>query len=72
MVEAKDPAEEDILSNGRLFIRNLPFTATEEELNAAFRRFGHISQVRLQQTVHLLLHAELARRQKKDWMGILP
>jgi multiple RNA-binding domain-containing protein 1 len=39
------PAEETILSTGRLFVRNLTFTCTEEELRGLFQSFGVVSQV---------------------------
>lgn len=32
---------------GRLFLRNLPFTTTEEELTETFRRFGELAEVHL-------------------------
>lgn len=36
-----------MLSTGRLFARNLPFTATSEELEAHFAPFGHLESVHL-------------------------
>jgi multiple RNA-binding domain-containing protein 1 len=39
------PTEETILSTGRLFVRNLTFTCTEEELRGLFQSFGLVSQV---------------------------
>jgi multiple RNA-binding domain-containing protein 1 len=44
--EEKDPTEETILRTARLFVRNLTFTCTEEELRPPFQPFGAISQVR--------------------------
>jgi multiple RNA-binding domain-containing protein 1 len=38
-------AEETILRTGRLFVRNLTFTCTEEELRGLFQSFGVVSQV---------------------------
>lgn len=35
------------LDTGRLFIRNLPYTTTEDELMELFSRFGDVSQVHL-------------------------
>lgn len=42
----KDPTEETILRTARLFVRNLTFTCTAEELHLLFEQFGPISQVR--------------------------
>src|SRR6266436_4652080 len=44
--EEKDPTEETIRRTGRLFVRNLTFACTEEELLAMFQPFGAVSQVR--------------------------
>jgi multiple RNA-binding domain-containing protein 1 len=41
----KHPTEETILRTGRLFVRNLTFTCTEEELRGLFQSFGAVSQV---------------------------
>jgi multiple RNA-binding domain-containing protein 1 len=41
----KHPAEETILRTGRLFVRNLTFTCTEDELRGLFQSFGAVSQV---------------------------
>ncbi|KAG7554234.1 RNA-binding domain superfamily [Arabidopsis suecica] len=38
---------DDVLDTGRLFVRNLPYTATEEELTEHFSKFGEISEVHL-------------------------
>jgi len=43
--DEKDPTEEMILRTARLFVRNLTFTCTAEELNPLFEQFGTISQV---------------------------
>lgn len=39
--------ETDVLETGRLFVRNLPYTASEEDLEEHFRKFGDISEVHL-------------------------
>ncbi|XP_006827686.3 LOW QUALITY PROTEIN: multiple RNA-binding domain-containing protein 1 [Amborella trichopoda] len=36
-----------VLETGRLFVRNLPYTATEDELAELFKKYGDISQVHL-------------------------
>jgi len=41
----KDPTEETILRTARLFVRNLTFACTAEELRPLFEQFGPISQV---------------------------
>ncbi|CAL9226089.1 unnamed protein product [Arabidopsis halleri] len=46
---------DDVLDTGRLFVRNLPYTATEEELMEHFSKFGEISEV------HLVLDKETKR-----------
>ncbi|KAK8664519.1 hypothetical protein V6N13_084305 [Hibiscus sabdariffa] len=40
----KDDRDE-VLESGRLFVRNLPYTATEDELTELFDKFGDVSQV---------------------------
>lgn len=47
VTEEKDPTEETILRTARLFVRNLAFTCTGEELHCLFQPFGAISQVRI-------------------------
>jgi multiple RNA-binding domain-containing protein 1 len=44
--EENDPTEETILRTARLFVRNLTFACTEEELRPLFLPFGAVSQVR--------------------------
>ena len=43
--DEKGPTEELILRTARLFVRNLTFTCTAEELHPLFEQFGTISQV---------------------------
>ncbi|KAI0053501.1 RNA-binding domain-containing protein [Auriscalpium vulgare] len=45
--EFKDPAKGTILHTARLFVRNLAFTCTEEELRELFQPFGELSQVHI-------------------------
>ncbi|TRY69821.1 hypothetical protein DNTS_000594 [Danionella cerebrum] len=40
-----DEEEEDVAESGRLFIRNLPYTCTEEELKEVFVKHGPLSEV---------------------------
>lgn len=42
---AEDPNIESIKSNGRLFVRNLPYSATEEDLRDHFSKFGSLEEV---------------------------
>lgn len=35
-----DEEEEDVAESGRLFIRNLPYTCTEEEIKELFSKYG--------------------------------
>jgi multiple RNA-binding domain-containing protein 1 len=44
--EKPDPVIEAIKSNGRLFVRNLPYTATEEELREHFASYGLLEEVK--------------------------
>ncbi|KAK4347679.1 hypothetical protein RND71_034018 [Anisodus tanguticus] len=51
-LELADPSssvkdEKEDLESGRLFVRNLPYTTTEEELEEHFRAFGNVSQVHI-------------------------
>ncbi|XP_071338930.1 probable RNA-binding protein 19 [Trachinotus anak] len=41
----EDEEEEDIAESGRLFIRNLPYTCTEEEIKELFAKHGPLSEV---------------------------
>ncbi|XP_031092091.1 multiple RNA-binding domain-containing protein 1 [Ipomoea triloba] len=51
MLESGDPSsnedEKEVLESGRLFIRNLPYTTTEEELGEHFGKYGNVSQVHI-------------------------
>lgn len=40
-------AAESIAEYGRLFVRNLPYTATEADLSELFGQFGDVSEVHL-------------------------
>ncbi|KAF4790017.1 putative RNA-binding protein 19 [Turdus rufiventris] len=40
-----DEEEEDLSESGRLFVRNLPFTSTEEDLEKIFSKYGPISEI---------------------------
>uniref|UniRef100_A0A3B4YYG9 Probable RNA-binding protein 19 n=1 Tax=Seriola lalandi dorsalis TaxID=1841481 RepID=A0A3B4YYG9_SERLL len=41
----EDEEEEDIAESGRLFIRNLPYTCSEEEIKELFAKHGPLSEV---------------------------
>jgi multiple RNA-binding domain-containing protein 1 len=43
--EKPDPVIEAIKSNGRLFVRNLPYTASEEDLREHFETYGTLDEV---------------------------
>jgi len=43
--EKPDPVIEAIKANGRLFVRNLPYTASEEDLREHFEPFGTLDEV---------------------------
>eukprot|EP00941_MAST-03F_sp_MAST-3F-sp1_P003076 g3076.t1 len=45
--QLRDNEDVDILETGRLFVRNLPYSATEDNVNDHFEQFGQISDVRL-------------------------
>ncbi|KIY71698.1 RNA-binding domain-containing protein [Cylindrobasidium torrendii FP15055 ss-10] len=44
---SKDPTTESILQTSRLFVRNLTFSCTEDELRDLFATYGPISQVHI-------------------------
>ncbi|XP_017269132.1 probable RNA-binding protein 19 isoform X2 [Kryptolebias marmoratus] len=41
----EDEEEEDVSESGRLFVRNLPYTCTEEEFKELFTKHGPLSEV---------------------------
>jgi multiple RNA-binding domain-containing protein 1 len=45
-VEKPDPTIEAIRSNGRLFVRNLPYSASEDDLKKHFEPYGSLEEVR--------------------------
>ncbi|KAH8679794.1 hypothetical protein BGZ60DRAFT_400689 [Tricladium varicosporioides] len=45
--ERPDPIIEAISATGRLFVRNLPYTATEEDLRSHFEKYGALEEVHL-------------------------
>ncbi|ONI11422.1 hypothetical protein PRUPE_4G106000 [Prunus persica] len=51
---SKEEEKEEVLESGRLFVRNLPFTATEDELEEVFSKFGDAQ-------VHLIIDKETNR-----------
>ncbi|KAJ0239290.1 Nucleotide/nucleic acid binding protein [Hirschfeldia incana] len=55
MTQDSKADSDDVLQTGRLFVRNLPYTATEEDLMEHFSPFGEISEV------HLVLDRETKR-----------
>ncbi|GAB4829474.1 hypothetical protein Ancab_019147 [Ancistrocladus abbreviatus] len=46
-LSTQEDASEEISETGRLFVRNLPYTATEDELEVLFSKFGNVSEVHL-------------------------
>lgn len=38
----EDEEEEDVAESGRIFIRNLPYTCTEEEIKELFSKHGEL------------------------------
>ena len=44
----EDEEEEDVAESGRLFVRNLPYTSTEEEINELFAKHGERTNTRTQ------------------------
>ncbi|XP_063171945.1 probable RNA-binding protein 19 [Candoia aspera] len=40
-----DEEEEDLSESGRLFVRNLPYMSTEEDLEAIFSKYGPLSEI---------------------------
>jgi multiple RNA-binding domain-containing protein 1 len=43
--EEEKNEDEDVIEEGRLFIRNLPYSCTEEEISAYLKQFGEIVDV---------------------------
>lgn len=50
-----DPTIEAIKENGRLFVRNLPYTATEDDLREHFAVYGVLEEVRAKFTMSFFL-----------------
>ena len=56
LAPAGDDTEEQIKKSGRLFVRNLPYTATEDDLKAHFEKYGALEEVCYTRfLLHLLL-----------------
>ncbi|KAJ4724397.1 RNA binding protein [Melia azedarach] len=53
IVDAGNPSssskeeQEEIFESGRLFVRNLPYTTSEDELREHFSKFGNVSEVHI-------------------------
>ncbi|XP_028680230.2 LOW QUALITY PROTEIN: probable RNA-binding protein 19 [Erpetoichthys calabaricus] len=41
----EDEEEEDLAESGRIFVRNLPYTCSEEDVSNLFSKYGHISEI---------------------------
>jgi multiple RNA-binding domain-containing protein 1 len=54
---AKDDTLESIRRTSRLFVRNLPYSATQEDLRAAFEQFGTLEEVCFKQVFLPLFYA---------------
>lgn len=46
--KSETPDVEMIRKTARLFVRNLPYSATEDDLSGHFSRYGHVEEVRAQ------------------------
>lgn len=62
-LESIKDEKEQLCKTGRLFVRNLPYSATEDELTELFSRFGDLSEV------HLVLNKDT--KQSKGFAYIL-
>lgn len=53
----EDEEEEDLADSGRLFVRNLPYTSSEEDLEKLFSTYGrcHLTQYWLESCLLLTL-----------------
>lgn len=49
----EDEEEEDVAESGRLFVRNLPYTCTEEEIKELFAKHGELTET----FRHIQVHA---------------
>ncbi|TGZ77715.1 multiple RNA-binding domain-containing protein 1 [Ascodesmis nigricans] len=45
--ESASAVEDTVMQTGRLFVRNLPYSATEQDLTSTFAQFGTINEVHL-------------------------
>ena len=44
---SQDDEESDVEDSGRLFVRNLSYTVTEEDLNELFSAFGELAEIHI-------------------------
>lgn len=64
----KDQDDVDaIMDSGRLFIRNVPFTATEEEIESYFAKYGVVKQVSASPNHH---NDDLQYRDNREGLGL--
>ncbi|XP_074310808.1 multiple RNA-binding domain-containing protein 1-like [Silene latifolia] len=54
-ITTNSPGENEVPLTSRLFVRNLPYVATEDELSELFRKFGNVLEV------HLVIDKETKR-----------
>ena len=63
--EPRDTTTDTILQTSRLFVRNLAFSCTDEELAGLFRSFGEISQVGVLFCFHYLSFRGVPAKRKR-------
>lgn len=55
----ENPDKATILATSRLFVRNLAFSCTDEELRQLFEPYGHIAQVSLRTCFRAVVFSRL-------------
>ena len=61
------PKIEESIENNNLYIKNIPYEATEEDLKKTFEQFGHITSIKLEEDTDIT--KEIKEKEKKKFIN---